>query len=111
MDINPYDIIKHVHVSEKASVLMGLEEAESNVCLRKCKSPKYVFVVDVKANKNEIKSAVEQIYKKGGIKVVAVNTITAKPKSRMFKGRLGTTKPFKKAIVTLKEGDSLDELE
>lgn len=108
---NPYDIIKHMLVSEKASVLMGLKNAESNRCLKKCKAPKYVFVVDVKANKNEIKKAVEEIYKKKGIKVKSVNTITGKTKPRMFRGVLGETKPFKKAIVTLREGDSIDELE
>lgn len=108
---NPYDIVKHMLVSEKSSVLMGLKDAQSNACLKKCKSPKYVFVVDIKANKTEIKSAVEEIYKKKGIKVVSVNTITGKTKPRMFKGKLGETKPYKKAIVTLKEGDSLDELE
>lgn len=108
---NSYDIIKHMLVSEKASVLMGLKKAESNASLRKCKSPKYVFVVDVKANKHEIKVAVEEIYKKKGIKVVSVNTISGKSKRRMFRGVVGETKPYKKAVVTLREGDSIDELE
>lgn len=108
---NPYDVIKSMHVSEKASVLMGLKNAESNPSLKKCKAPKYVFMVDVKANKTDIKNAVEEIYKKKGIKVVAVNTISGKTKPRMFRGVLGETKPYKKAVVTLREGDSIDELE
>jgi large subunit ribosomal protein L23 len=111
MKNNPYEVVKHMLVSEKSSVLMGLKDAQSNACLKKCKSPKYVFVVDIKANKSDIKSAIEEIYKKKGITVVAVNTITGKTKPRMYKGKLGTTKPFKKAVVTLKEGDSIDELE
>lgn len=108
---NPYEIIKHVLVSEKANVLMWLKEGNSNPSLRKCLSPKYVFVVDIKANKHEIKNAVEEIYKKAGIKVVAVNTITGKAKPRRFRGMPGRTKPFKKAIVTLRKGDSIEVVE
>lgn len=106
---NPYEIVKHLLVSEKASVLMGLKDSQSSASLKKCKSPKYVFVVDMKANKTEIKQAVEEIYKKKSISVTSVNTLISKAKPRMFKGRLGKTKQFKKAIVTLKEGDSIDE--
>ena len=111
MDRNPYAIIKHMLVSEKASVLMGLKDAQSSACLKRCKSPKYVFVVDMRANKTEIKLAFEEIYKKKNITVVSVNTIIGKPKPRKFKGRLGSTKSYKKAIITLKEGDNIDEQE
>jgi large subunit ribosomal protein L23 len=111
MERTSYDIIKHMLISEKANVLMGLKNAESNACLKKCKSPKYVFVVDMKANKGEIKSAIEEIYKKKAIRVVSVNTIIGKPKKRLFRGKAGATKSYKKAIVTLREGDSLDENE
>jgi large subunit ribosomal protein L23 len=109
MKKDPYQIIKHQLISEKASVLMGLKDAESNACLKKFKNPKYVFVVDVNANKQEIKFALEEIYKKKGIKVIAVNTLLSKPKPRMFKGVFGRTKPFKKAVVTLRVGDAIEE--
>lgn len=105
---NPYQIIKHKHVTEKSSVLEGLKNAESNICLKRCSSPKYVFVVDRSANKREIAHAVEEIYKNENIKVIAVNTINVKPKARRVRGRAGFTNAFKKAVVTLRTGDSLD---
>lgn len=111
MERKPYDIIKSMLISEKANMLMGLKNAESNACVKACKSPKYVFEVDLKANKNEIKLALEEIYKKRAIKVVSVNTIISKPKCRYFRGKAGATKFYKKAIVTLREGDSLDDNE
>jgi len=107
---NPYDIIKHQHVTEKSVMLEGLKDADSNPSVRRCKSPKYVFIVDKKANKQQIAAAVEDIYSEKGIKVVAVNTINVKPKARRVRGRLGVKPGFKKAIVTLEEKDSLDDL-
>ena len=109
MNKSPYAVIKQRYVSEKSTVLSGLKDAESSACLKRCKSPKYVFLVDLKAGKLEIKAAVEEIYNKKSIKVVSVNTIVGKTKPKRFKGRPGRTKPYKKAIVTLREGDSLDE--
>lgn len=108
---DPYLIIKHRHVTEKAGVLLGLKDAKSNRSVAKCENPKYVFIVDREANKAEIKQAIEKIYEKKKVKVVAVNTIQVKPKQRLFRGRLGQTKAFKKAIVTLVRGDNLDEQE
>lgn len=110
MKKNPYQIVKHQHVTEKAQVLEGLKNAESNVCLARCKSPKYVFIVDPTANKQEIAWAIEEIYSERKIKVVGVNTINVKGKERRVRGRLGMRKSFKKAVVTLEEGDSLDIL-
>jgi len=43
---NPYEVIKHMHVTEKSMVLENLKEAKGNKSLERCKSPKYVFVVD-----------------------------------------------------------------
>lgn len=106
---NPYDIIKHQHVTEKSMVLENLKDADSNPSLRRCKSPKYVFVVDRKANKQQIAEAVEAIYSEKNIKVVAVNTINVKSKARRVRGRLGVKPGFKKAIVTLDEKDRLDD--
>lgn len=108
MKKDPYQIVKHQHVTEKSQMLESLKTAKSNVSLARCESPKYVFIVDPQANKQEIAWAVEEIYP--DIKVVAVNTLNVKSKVRRVRGRLGTKKAFKKAIVTLKPGDSLDTL-
>jgi len=110
MKKNPYQVVKHQHITEKSVVLEGLKDAKSNPCLAKCESPKYVFVVDPSANKHEIAAAVEEIYSDRKIKVVSVNTINVKGKTRRIRGRLGKRKSFKKAIVTLEKGDSLDTL-
>lgn len=73
------------------------------------KSGRYSFVVGKAANKLEIKKAVEEFY---GVKVTDVNTVVvpAKAKTRYTKaGFLSGRKPsYKKAIVTLAEGDSID---
>ena len=70
---------------------------------------RYGFVVDKRANKIQSKSAVEQFY---GVKVIDVNTMNyaGKKKSRYTKAGFltGRTNAFKKAIVTLAEGDSID---
>jgi large subunit ribosomal protein L23 len=105
---NPYSIIKNIRVTEKSLVLENLKNAESNPSLKKCSSPKYVFEVDPKANKTEIAGAVEEIYKDRNIRVVAVNTINVKAKSRRVRGHAGRTSAFKKAVVTLQQGDSLE---
>jgi large subunit ribosomal protein L23 len=110
MKKNPYEVVKHQHITEKSMVLEGLKDAKSNRSLARCESPKYVFVVDQRANKSEIAAAVEEIYRERKIKVLSVNTINVKAKARRVRGRLGTKKSFKKAIVTLEKGDSLDTL-
>lgn len=73
------------------------------------KSGRYTFVVGKAANKLEIKKAVEEFY---GVKVTDVRTsvVPAKTRSRFTKaGLLSGRKPsYKKAIVTLAEGDSID---
>jgi large subunit ribosomal protein L23 len=72
-------------------------------------SGRYTFVVDKRANKLEVKKAVEEFY---GVKVEDVNTVVVpgKRKSRFTKaGFISGVKPsYKKAIVTLAEGDSID---
>lgn len=105
-----YQIIKHQHVTEKSMMLQRLKTAESNPSLKRCESPKYVFIVDRNANKQEIANALEEIYKNEGIKVVAVNTINVKAKARRVRGRSGFKNAFKKAIVTLRPGDNLDNV-
>lgn len=105
----PYDIIKSRYMTEKARMLEELKENGSNPSIRRCEKPKYVFLVDKKANKREIAEAVEQIYADKSIKVKSVNTVTIKPKKRRMRGRIGFKSAFKKAIVTLAKGDALEE--
>jgi large subunit ribosomal protein L23 len=62
---------------------------------------KYTFIVDPRANKTEIKIAVEQIF---GVKVSSVNTANRKGKARRTKFGIGRRKDTKRAIVTLREG-------
>ena len=70
---------------------------------------RYAFIVDKRANKLQIKKAVEEIY---GVKVAAVNTMNyeGKSKSRYTKSGVitGKASDTKKAIVTLAEGESID---
>ncbi|MEZ5081973.1 MAG: 50S ribosomal protein L23 [Bacteroidales bacterium] len=70
---------------------------------------RFGFIVDKKANKIQIKNAVEDFY---GVDVLAVNTMnfSGKEKSRSTKGGLisGRTNSYKKAIVTLAEGETID---
>lgn len=76
------------------------------------KMNRYTFVVDKRANKDEIKNAVEEFY---SVKVANVNTsvVPAKNKSRFTKSGFvsGRKQGFKKAIVTLVEGDTIDLFE
>ncbi len=73
------------------------------------KTNRFGFMVDKKANKYQIKKAVEDIY---GVKVVSVNTMVyaGKLKSRFTKSGVitGRSNAFKKAIVTLSEGENID---
>ena len=86
-------VIKTIRLSEKASMLGE-------------KSNEYVFVVDRKANKVEIRKAVEDHF---GKKVTDVRTINVKGKKRREKrADAGRTNHFKKAIVRLKDGDKID---
>jgi large subunit ribosomal protein L23 len=106
---NPYEIIKSRYVTEKARVMEGLHSNTSNPCVKKCDTPKYVFLVEKTASKLEIARAVEEIYSAKNIKVIGVNTIHVKPKQRTVRGRRGMKSAFKKAIVTLKPGDLIEE--
>ncbi|MDX8431093.1 MAG: 50S ribosomal protein L23 [Candidatus Algichlamydia australiensis] len=104
---DPYQIIKSRYITEKATILEGLEKAESNPSTKRCNQPKVVFHVDVNANKQEIRRAVEEIYREEGVKVTDVNTILLKPKAKRVRGRPGKTIRKKKAIVTLRAGDRI----
>ncbi len=106
---SPFDVVLSRHVTEKARVLEQLQFNTSNPCVKKCNTPKYVFLVDKRANKQEIAAAVEEIYSEKKIKVVSVNTINTKAKARRVRGRPGMKPAFKKAIVTLEAGDSIED--
>lgn len=105
----PYDIIKGRHVTEKARVMEQLQFNGSNPCIKKCNTPKYVFIVDKKANKQEIAKAIEEIYAEKGVRVISVNTSHVKPKTRRVRGRMGLKAGYKKAVVTFEAGDSIEE--
>ena len=108
---HPYEVIKARYVTEKATVLEQLHTSASNRCVARCKSPKFVFVVNIKANKSEIASAVEEIYKEQKVKVTKINTILIKSKpKRRGRGRPGMTAAFKKAVVTMEPGDAIDNI-
>jgi large subunit ribosomal protein L23 len=66
---------------------------------------KYLFHVDRRANKIEVKKAVEEIYK---VKVQSVNTSIVRAKQKRVRQELGKTTPWKKAVVTLKEGHKIE---
>lgn len=84
---SPYDIILSPVVTERSMDLM-----ESN---------KYVFKVDKRSNKSEIKEAIEKIF--DGVKVAKVNTINVLGKTVRTGRTVGKKSDWKKAIVTLKE--------
>lgn len=88
---NYRDIIKAPIITEKASTLK-----ENNV---------YTFSVDVKANKTQIKQAIEAIF---NVKVESVNTINVHPRKKKVGRYSGYTNKVKKAIVKLKEGSSIE---
>lgn len=85
------DIIKGPIMTEKSAGL-----AQNNII---------TFSVDTKANKTQIKQAVE---KKFNVKVESVNTVNVRPKKKRVGKYTGYTSKVKKAIVTLKEGSSIE---
>ncbi len=86
-----YDIILAPVITEKSQRI-----SEQN---------QVVFRVRGDATKPEIKEAVQTLF---GVKVEAVNTLNVKGKVKMFRGRKGQRSDFKKAIVTLAEGNKID---
>jgi large subunit ribosomal protein L23 len=86
-----YDIISRPVITEKATAA-----SEHN---------KVIFRVRADATKAQVKEAVEGLFK---VEVTGVNTINVQGKTKAFKGRPGKRRDFKKAIVTLKAGQSID---
>ena len=90
----PHDIILYPIISEKS--YRAMDEG------------KYTFMVDERANKTEIKDAVEKIF---DVKVVKVNTIKVRGKPRRRGLVVGRTSGGKKAIVTLAKGQKIELFE
>jgi large subunit ribosomal protein L23 len=86
-----YDKIKGLIYTEKSN-----KQIEQN---------KYCFKMTSDCNKDEIKSSFKAIF---GVDVVKVNISNVTGKSKRFKGVLGKTASYKKAVVTIKEGQSIN---
>jgi large subunit ribosomal protein L23 len=86
-----YELLRSPVITEKAT--LGSEHNQ------------VTFRVPLDATKPEIRSAVEQVF---DVKVVAVNTLRQKGKRKVFRGRRGQRSDYKKAIVRLAEGQSID---
>lgn len=84
-------MIKKIGLTEKATIMQGIG--------------KYVFMVAKNATKSEVKKAIEQLY---GVKVSDVNTIRSYARAKRYGFKKGEKKEYKKAVVTLKEGEKID---
>ena len=92
---NNYQILKRPLITEKS---MQLKESENKIFLE----------VSPDANRIEIKKAVEKVFK---VKVKKVNVLNKKGKHVTFRFQTGKRKDWKKAIITLHEGEQVDFLE
>lgn len=106
----PFEVIRKKLVTEKTAVLENLKNASGNKCVERCENPKYTFIVDSRAKKPQIAEAIEEIYVEKNVKVVSVNTLNMKPKLKNRRGRMnqGQKAGYKKAIVTLAVGNSIE---
>ncbi len=91
MDTRHYDVVRSPVITEKSTLL-----SEHNAV---------VFRVAADATKPAIKAAVEALF---NVSVTKVNTLVQKGKTKKWKGRPYTRSDVKKAVVTLKDGDSID---
>ena len=91
MALTAYDIIKRPIITEQS-----MEQTEMK---------RYTFEVAKTSNKVEIGQAVEAIF---NVTVTKVNTLNVKSKPKRMRGAAGRTRTWKKAMVTLKEGDSIE---
>ena len=92
MDTKYLEIIKAPVITEKGSHLAQEET-------------KYIFKVDPKATKQEIKNAVEKIFK---VKVESISTINVKPKKKRVGRYAGMSNKYKKAIIKLENGQTIE---
>ena len=91
MKIHLFDKIISPHITEKSTNL-----SEQN---------KIIFKVPIKANKRNLKKNIEKIFK---VNVIKVNTINMKGKVKLVRNKKAFKQGYKKAIVTLKKGQSID---
>ena len=91
IDLKHYDIVVKPVITEKSTLVSEFNQV--------------VFKVAKSSSKPEIKAAVEALF---GVRVLSVNTLIQKGKSKRFKGKPYTRSDEKKAIVTLAEGDRID---
>jgi large subunit ribosomal protein L23 len=89
--MNSHDLLRRPVITEKSTMLGGHHQ--------------YVFEVAREANKIEIKRAVEEVFK---VDVATVNVLSVHGKMRRMGRSRGMTPPWKKAIVTLKPGHSIE---
>ena len=92
MKYDPHKIIKRPVISEKATLLSE-------------KHNKYVFEVATDANKIQIKNAVEELFK---VSVTKVRTMRVRGKNKRVRFHMGRTPEWKKAIITLGQGDQIE---
>lgn len=93
MSVKPeqFDIIRRPIITEKATMV-----SENNAV---------VFEVTLDATKPQVKAAVEALF---NVKVEKVNTLLVKGKNKVFRGRRGVRSDYKKAVVKLAEGQTID---
>jgi len=99
MTLKATDILIRPIMSEKAYLESSPVDAEAG---------KFRFAVHKKANKIQIKAAVEELFK---VKVVDVNVLNVKGKTRRFGRYNSVASDWKKAVITLRKGDTLDFFE
>ena len=87
-----YNLLERPVLTEKSNITQELHN-------------KYTLRVSPKATKRQIKRAVEQAF---NVKVVKINTLNTKPKQKRMGRFVGKSTPWKKAIVTLAEGESIE---
>ncbi len=93
-ELHPYAVVIRPLITEKATLLAG--------------DRKYAFEVDRRANKNQIRNAVQVAF---SVEVTKVNTLNVRGKRRTFGRRVSQTRSWKKAIVTLAEGNTIQIFE
>jgi large subunit ribosomal protein L23 len=108
-ELTAADIILRPVISEKSITSSTLGDQRAGA------SNKYTFAVHDRANKIQIKAAIEELYKKEGVTVTAVNVLTTKAREKRRgtrRGRIaGRTTPWRKAIVTLAPGQKIQFFE
>ena len=101
------EVIRRGILTEKSTALQELDNGRGKTI------PQYTFEVAMAANKYQIKQAVEAMFP--GVKVVRVNTMRVPGKAQTLRTRQGIyrseAQPWKKAIVTLADGQSISELQ